>query len=306
MHGNFSRRLIALLAVALAASASLCAQQDSFRWMDFHSEKDQSVIVWVTRALTVENWTAIREIGVVYDAALVVTTDRATPQSPANADTFTVWSVSLTSHVVAPLVRGVNLRWLEGMRFTPSGPEEQAVLYDNCRDCAAITYFTAFRYDMPHHMWTSRWLRGGQAVPVWSANVPAGVVWTQVYAGLAEPDGRTLMATWSHFDYGRQKPPDDFVYRYDVDPFSGLDRTQILNGMDADAMKMRLCNAQDAVPGLVRGQDTPLCVPYIKRIVERSPVLTPPANNHGKSVPPGTKPPQPGTKSVPPGSKPVH
>ena len=217
MHGNFSRRLIALLAVALAASASLCAQQDSFRWMDFHSEKDQSVIVWVTRALTVENWTAIREIGVVYDAALVVTTDRATPQSPANADTFTVWSVSLTSHVVAPLVRGVNLRWLEGMRFTPSGPEEQAVLYDNCRDCAAITYFTAFRYDMPHHMWTSRWLRGGQAVPVWSANVPAGVVWTQVYAGLAEPDGRTLMATWSHFDYGRQKPPDDFVYRYDVD-----------------------------------------------------------------------------------------
>ena len=190
--------------------------------MDFHSVKDQDVIVWVTRALTVENWTAIREIGVVYDAALVVTTDRATPQSPANADTFTVWSVSLTSHVVAPLLKGVNLRWLEGMRFTASGPEEQAALYDNCRDCAAITYFTAFRYDMPHHMWTSRWMRGGQAVPVWSANVPAGVVWTQVYAGLAEPDGRTLMATWSHFDYGRQKPPDDFVYRYDVDPFSGL------------------------------------------------------------------------------------
>ena len=61
-----------------------------------------------------------------------------------------------------------------------------------------------------------------------------------------------------------------------------------------------------AVPGLARGQDTPLCVPYIKRIVERNPVLTPPANNHGKSVPPGSKPAPPGSKSVPPGSKPVH
>jgi hypothetical protein len=291
MRGDCTRRLPALLAAMLVLTSSLFAQHtDTFRWMDFHSQKDQDVIVWVTRSLTVENWTAIREIGVLYDAALVVTTDRATPQSQANADTFTVWNVSLTSHVVAPLIRGVNLRWLDRMRFTADGPEELAILYDNCRDCVATTYFTAFHYDYAHHMWTPRWMSGGQGVPVWSANRPEGVDWTQVYAGYAEPDGHELLGTWSHFEYSRAKAPDDFVYRYEVDSFSGLERTEKLSGLEADAMKLRLCNAPDAVTGLARGQDTPLCTPYVRRQVERKPVTTPPANNHGRSVPPGSKP----------------
>jgi hypothetical protein len=116
------------------------------------------------------------------------------------------------------------------------------------------------------------------------------VEWTQVYAGFAEPDGRELLGTWNHFDYGRAKPPDDFVYRYEVDPFSGLERTEHLSGLEADAMKLHLCNAEDAVTGLARGQDTPLCLPYARRQIERKPVTTPPANNHGKSVPPGSRP----------------
>jgi hypothetical protein len=291
MRGDFTRWLFGLIAGVLVLPSSLFAQhQDTFRWMDFHSKKDQDVIVWVTRSLTVENWTAIREIGVIYDAALVVTTDRATPQSAANADTFTVWDVSLTSHVVAPLIKGVNLRWLDQMRFTPDGPQELAVLYDDCRECATNTYFTAFHYDVSHHMWGPRWISGGQGVPVWSANRPAAVEWTQVYAGFAEPDGRELLGTWNHFDYGRAKPPDDFVYRYEVDPFSGLERTEHLSGLEADAMKLHLCNAEDAVTGLARGQDTPLCLPYARRQIERKPVTTPPANNHGKSVPPGSRP----------------
>ena len=39
------------------------------------------MVVWVTRSLQPEKWSAIREIGVEYDAALVVTTLRANPQS---------------------------------------------------------------------------------------------------------------------------------------------------------------------------------------------------------------------------------
>ena len=92
----FPRLLAALIAVALCAgSASIRAQQapENFRWVDFHSDKEADTVVWVTRALAAEKWTAIREIGVEYDAALVVTTLRPTPQSAANADTFAVWSV---------------------------------------------------------------------------------------------------------------------------------------------------------------------------------------------------------------------
>ncbi len=283
--------LLLLLNLPSPFLGQLHAQQapDNFRWIDFHSPKDQDTIVWVTRSLAVEDWTAIREIAVDYDAALVVTSKRATPQSAATADSFNVWSASLTNHSIVPLVRGVNLRWLDWMRFADGAPEELAVLYDSCHDCAANTYFTAFHYDVSQHQWAARWIRGGQGAPVWSANTPPGIQWTQVYAGIAEPNGREFLATWSHFDYDNKKPSNDVVFRYDLDPFSGLERSLQLVGKDADDMELRLCRAQDAVPDLERGQDSPLCRQLVPPIPERKPVTTPPANNHGRSAPPKTR-----------------
>jgi hypothetical protein len=279
-----------LIAATLAVAAPMLAQQapGAFRWIDFDSAKDQDVVVWVTRSLSAEKWTAIREIGVEYDSALVVTTLRATPQSLPAADTFTVWSVSLTNHGITPLFKGVNLRWLDWMNFAASKPLDPGVLYDDCMACAATTYFTAFHYDFQQHMWAARWMRGGQGVPVWSANTPAGVAWTQVYAVLAEPDGREVLGTWEHFDYSALKPLDDYVFQYDLDPFSGLERTQLLSGKQADDMKQRLCGAQNAASdaGLAHGQDSPLCRWTVKPRFERKPVTTPPANNQGRSVPP--------------------
>ncbi len=291
MRCGIAQRNLALATILLTAALPLFSQQapDTFRWIDFHSQKDQDVVTWVTRSLAVQNWTAIREIAVEYDGALVVTTNRATPQSAASADTFNVWSVSLSNHIVEPLLSGVNLRWLDWMRFSASAPEELAILYDNCHDCSANTYFTAFYYDVTQHRWTARWIRGGQGIPMWSANTPPGVEWTQVYAGIAEPNGREFIATLSHFDYDNKKQSSDVVFRYDVDPFSHLDRFLQLTGNDADAMKVRLCRAQDAVPDLQRGQDSPFCRELLKPLPERRPVTTPPANNHGRSAPPGVR-----------------
>ena len=75
-----------------------------------------------------------------------------------------------------------------------------------------------------------RWIRGGQGIPVWTAAAPDGVTVTRVYAILPGPSGRELVGTWNHFDYGKAKPAEDFVYRYDLDSFSGLERTQLLSG----------------------------------------------------------------------------
>ncbi|MGD0731492.1 MAG: hypothetical protein ABR956_09510 [Terracidiphilus sp.] len=289
MRAVSSWLLSVLIATALGAAVPVPAQQapDNFRWVDFHSPKDQDVAAWVARSLAVENWTAIREIAVEYDAALVMTTKRATAQSPADEDTFTVWSVSLVNHSETRLLTGVNLRWLDWMRFSDGAPEELAVLYDSCHECAANTYFTAFRYDVAQHGWAVRWIRGGQGVPLWSAGTQAGVNWTQVYAGLAEPNGRQLIVTWNHFDYGIKKLPDEVIYRYDVDPLTGHERIEQLSGKEAEAMKLRVCSAQDAMPGLGRGQDSPLCQETEKPRNGRKPVTSPPGNNHGKSVPPG-------------------
>lgn len=283
------RRSFVFLVAFLALAAPLFAQQDPFRWMDFHSQKDQSIITWVTRSLDAEKWTAIREIGVQYDAALVVTTLRPTPNSPANADPTTLWSVSLTTHAITPILKGVNLRWLDWMYFTIGSTPELTAIYDSCAACATDTYFTAFYYDRVHHMWTARWMRGGQAAPIWSGSTPPGVNWTEVYAVMIDGNGRGYLVTWNYFDYGKQKPPGDFLYQYDVDPLSGLDRTLLLGGKDADAMKQRLCRAQDAVPGLARGQDSKLCLDTLRPRYERVPVTTPPANNRGKSAPPAAR-----------------
>ncbi len=243
----------------VSAPAHAQTAPEAFRWIDFHAPTDQDIIIWVSRSLEAEKWTAIREIGVEYDAALVVTTLRATPQSQPAADTFSIWSVSLTNHSVTPLLKGVNLRFLDWMLFAAGAPRELGALYDDCRECNASTYFTAFYYDIRSHGWSARWMRGAQAAPLSSANAPAGVTVTQVYALLADPNVHELRATWSHFDYGTQKPAEDYLYQYDADPWSRIDRTQLLANKDAEAMKRRLCLATDVVSGLERGQDSALC-----------------------------------------------
>jgi hypothetical protein len=284
--------LLALLTTMVVATAPMSAQQapDNFRWVDFHSEKENDTIVWVTRSLAAEKWTAIREIGVEYDAALVLTTLRATPESAPNADTFTIWSVSLTSHALTPVIKGVNLRLLDWIKFTEAGQGELSALYDDCGACGSpTTYFTAFHFDVTQHAWTARWLRGGQTAPVWSTTAPDGVALGQVYALLAEPNGPQFLTTWNHFDYGKVRPAEDYIHMFDLDPFSGLERTQLLSGKAVDEMKQRLCRAQIADAALARGQDSPLCQQIVNPHPDRKPVTSPPANNRGRSTPPGAR-----------------
>lgn len=290
MRGIFPRHwlLPGVLAV-LCICATAYGQTDGFHWVDFHSDKDQSYVIWVTRAISTEKWTSIREIGVLYDAALVVTADRSAPDASPAADTFSVWNVNLTNHATTALMKGVNLRWLGWMQMRAGAPRELAVLYDDCHDCAATTYFTTFHYDLKQHIFTPRWLNGRQTAPVWTSGAPQGVKLTQVYAMLSEPNGLDLMGTWSHYDYGKQKEPDDYVYRYDVDGFSGLDQALLLSGRDAEAMKQRLCSAEGENVNRARGQGSAICQGLVHKSPGWKPVLTPPANNQGQSAPPGTR-----------------
>ncbi len=281
--------LLALIPSALSAQTSTPAQNsrkpqtsDSFRWIDFHASQDQNIVVWVTRALAVESWTALREIGVVYDAALVVTSDRANPQAPPGDGTFTVWSVSLTNHAVTRLVAGVHLRWFDRVRFADGTPQEWPVLYDNCVECQPNTYFTAFYYDLRTHAWAARWIRDGQGVAVWNADRPGSVQWTQLYAVMQAGEGHVALYTWNHFDHGKNSVPDDFMVRYDLDPFSDLERATQLTSKGTEQLRLQICSGQNGVQGLERGQDSELCQKMLKQHGERRPVTTPPANNRGR------------------------
>jgi hypothetical protein len=296
----FIARCAVAAAALLAFSTLLSAQQapDTFRWIDFHNPKDQDIVVWVTRSLAVEDWSAIREIGVEYDAALVVTVDRKTPQSLPQDDTFSVWSASLTSHAITPLLGGVNLRILDWQHFADGFQDDLTALYDDCRSCATTTYFTAFYYDAAQHAWAARWLRGGKGVPLWNASQPSGIAMTQLYELAAEGDGHVSLYIWSHLDYGKEKPPQDYIFRFDRDPVSGADRSAELTGDQLAEMKLRICRGQDTVDGMMRGQDSDTCEQLLPR-AERHPVTTPPANNHGRM---GSSAPKPRAAAPKPGA----
>ncbi|MGA9584488.1 MAG: hypothetical protein WBQ95_04120 [Terracidiphilus sp.] len=288
MRGIPRWAIAGFIASTMATVTSSCTAQapDTFRWIDFHSPADQDVVVWVTRALDNEKWTAIREIGVEYDAALVIATIRANPQAAPDRDTFSIWSISLSDRKLTHLVDGANLRLMDWLLLNVGQGGELSALYDDCNDCQATTYFTAFHYDLRQHTFAARWMQGGEAAPVWASNPALGVTQTQVFAVMADGNGRETLGTCNHLDYGKEKPAEETVYRYDIDPLSDGERTQLLSGRDAATMKDRLCRAEDAVPGLSRGQDSSVCQTSQKPHHERRPVTTPPANNQGQSRPP--------------------
>lgn len=261
MRGVAGSSLFAIFAVLLLPAIPLAAQQspESFHWVDFHAQQDQSVVVWVTNALETQKWTAIREIGVEYDAALVITTTRKTPQTPPALDTFSLWSVSLTTHDTKLLLSGANLRVLDWMLFAIGWPRELGILYDDCNECDAATFLTALHYDDRVHGWAARWMRGSQAIPVSNATAPQGVTASSAFAVLADSNGLEEVGTWNHLDFGSEKPPEDYVYLYDVNPTDYAERTQLLHGPQADVLKRRICLGSDAVSGLERGQDSLLC-----------------------------------------------
>jgi len=292
MRSAIIRIFYALLLEAFTIPANLTAQQapETFRWIDFHSAKDQDVVTWVTRSLEPEKWSSIREIGVEYDAALVVTTLRANPQALPGSDTVSVWSLSLTNHSVVPILTGVNLRWLDWLQFVPGHSRELTALWESCQECAADTYLTSFWYSPERHAWAARWMRGNLGAQVWTAKPPEGVALSQIYALMADPDGTQFLATWNHLEYPgvKEKDPEDYFYRYNIDPLTYLDRTERLSPKQGEAMKPRICQALSLFPGQTRGQDSPLCqTKQAQPKPSRHPATTPPANNRGRSLPSG-------------------
>jgi hypothetical protein len=291
----------AIASCLLLGAASLNAQpaSEAFHWVDFRDAKDAPTVNWVTSALKAEKWTSIREIGAQWDAALVITSERKGPQAVPIADTYTIWNVSLAKHEAQPLLRGVNLRTLDWTTFAGTSVQipELGIIYDDCYGCETVsTFFTTLYYDVKEHAWRARWVRGDQTAPLWTGGVVDGVGRTQVYGLLTEPTGRQILGTWSHFDYGKAKPAEDYVYQYSVDITTGMEQTQVLGPDHAQQMMQRLCKANPgqmnpALGVLARGQDSDLCqgrsaAPVKSRSGRRSITTTPPANNRGKSTPP--------------------
>ncbi len=272
---------------------------DAFHWVNFHDAKDAPLVDWVTTSLKTQSWTQIREIGVQWDAALVITSERKSVQAAPPDDIYTVWNVSLSKHEAQPLFHGARPRILNWTTFGGANMPELGIIYNDCADCqTASTFFTTAYYNIKDHVWRARWMRGDQGALLWTAGKVEGVEHTQVYGLMTEPGGRALLGTWSHLDYGNAKPAQDFLFQYSVDAGTGLEQTQALGEKHSEEMKVKLCHADpgqadpDLAP-LARGQDSDLCrqsaMAKPASRPGRRPTTTPPANNHGRSTPPGAK-----------------
>lgn len=280
-------RLVTVVCWMLCGVARAESAPQAFHWVNFHSEQDAPVVRWVTDSLKVEKWTALREIGVKWDAALVVTTDRRNPQASPESDGFTVWSVSLTKHEAEPLVTGVRPRLLQWIQFDAATDPELGLVYDSCRECDVSTYFTAFYYNPAEHAWRARWMHGNDGALLKTASQSAGVTTSVVYGLMTDLRGKSELTTWTHLDFGGAKQAQDYVYEYTVDSATGLDMTQALGDEHAGPMKLELCRMDKARSALADGQDSALCraAPEPKKKPERGrrPVV-PPANNEGRSM----------------------
>ncbi len=296
------RAVPALLFLSFLVVRTACAQSapQSFHWIDFRSAKDEPTVRWVTDSLASQPYSAIREIGVQWDSALVVTTLRATPQSSPADDRFTLWSVSLSHRQILPILTGLRLHYLNWLTLGSQILPELGLTWQSCLQCDASIYFTAVYYNSADHAWRARWIRStiqsnssqsSVGAALRTAAPTSGVTVQEVYGLRTDLRGNSTLDTWLHLDFGAAKPAQDYVYEYSVDPTTGLDFTQALGDEHATPMRQQLCQLTPAQSSLLDGQNSTLCHPDDQAATHsrlhprhlRLPVTTPPANNQGRS-----------------------
>lgn len=269
--------------------ASLWAQAPSeFHWIDL--EKEEWTVNTIRKALHDEHFTAIRDIGVLGDAALVFTATRSKPDAMPDSDLISVYAVSLRALSATKLLSGYQMHNAGWSTQVKDHRGEMATTYLDCVDCEATTFFTAFYFDGKADTWQARWMTNQHGAPVSSMHTNKDYAIQQVYAVLGDREGTDALITWSHYEYYNSKRVEDFLYKYDVDPVSNLDRIMRLSGKDATDMQVRLCQADQAWASVHHGQDLPVCQALVrsKSTPARHITTTPPVKNEGRSRPPGS------------------
>jgi hypothetical protein len=243
------------LILVVAGCTSLRAQViDGFAWVD--QKADADTVSKITLFLKSKPYTALREIAVVGQQALVITTLRKDPTANPGNDTFTAYGVSLRDGSVEELLDGTNLRYIDWQKFYDYDTPELLATYDDCAQCKATTFLTAFYIDRKTRRWGARWRREIAGAPLYSAD-PAK---NYVYALFMNVDQRVVLDTWA--SYPEQKKSSrggEYLFEYRIDVLSDQGTSRPLSGRDVLPVKQRLCAGQSVVFGIAGGQDGEAC-----------------------------------------------
>ncbi len=227
---------------------------DGFAWVDLKT--DTQTVAEVTNYLRNKPYTALREIGVAGQQALAITTLRKDPIAEPTNDTFTVYDISLKDGSVEELLDGANLRYIDWQKFYDYDSPELLATYDDCTQCKATTFLTAFYLDRKTKRWGARWRREVAGAPLYSAEGSS----ESVYALFINVDQRVVLDTWA--SYPEQKKSSrggEYLFEYRIDPMSDQGTSRPLTGRDMLPVKQRLCNGENVVFGVAGGQGSASC-----------------------------------------------
>ncbi len=250
----------------LIAFGSACGQAqviDGFSWVDLKA--DTQTVSKVTTFLSSKPYTAIREIGVVGQQALVITSLRKDPTANPLNDSFTAYGVSLHDGAVEELLDGTNLRYVDWQKFYDYDTPELVATYDDCAQCKATTFLTAFYIDRRTRRWGARWRREIAGAPLYSTD-PAK---SYVYALFMNVDQRVVLDTWASYPEQnktgsrgtalKSSRGGEYLFEYRIDIPSDQGTSRPLTGRDELPVKQRLCAGQNVVFGIAGGQDSEAC-----------------------------------------------
>jgi hypothetical protein len=227
---------------------------EGFSWVDMKA--DAKTVERVSYLLANKPYTAIREIGVVGQQALVIATLRKDPTANPLNDSFTAYGVSLHDGSVEELLDGTNLRYIDWQKFYDYDTPELLATYDDCAQCKATTFLTAFFLDRKTHRWGARWRREIAGAPLYSADASV----EHVYGLFMNVDQRVVLDTWA--SYPEQKKSSrggEYLFEYRIDPMSDQGTSRPLTGREALPVKQRLCKGENVVFGVAGGQDGLAC-----------------------------------------------
>jgi hypothetical protein len=251
------RRSLAAILLILGLNGSLVLHAqviDGFGWVDLKA--DAKTVDRVHELLGGKSYTAIREIGLVGQQALVITSLRKDPIANPMNDSFVAYGVSLHDGSVEELLDGTNLKYIDWQKFYDYDTPELVATYDDCAQCKATTFLTAFYIDRGTRRWGARWRREVAGAPLYSADPTKNYV----YALFMNVDQKVVLDTWvSYPEQKKSSRGGEFLFEYRIDVPSDQGTSRPLSGRDVLPVKQRLCAGQSVVFGIVGGQDSGAC-----------------------------------------------
>lgn len=234
-----------------------------FHWVDLRREA--STVSKIEQALTGEDYTAIREIGIADSFALVMTINRDSDQDLFYGDAWRIYNVSTKTWKIQTLLVGYNLQVKDWIKFQAQASQDLGVVYMDCWECEPASLFTALHYD-PNKGWRARWAneKDNNHPGITMLVTDVGDPYTnedvdQVFAVLAPRDGVASVGTWYHSRDLSTGKISETVMKFWVDQSTGGDKSVDLTGTKANSWERLLCKPASSPYGLSQGQSSRSC-----------------------------------------------